>query len=799
MPRLGRLRRGRPFYLIPVMIGMAGVLFSTQLEDTVLQAIVVLLCLAVPLYVGGNLLGRVRSDGSQRYLLMGGMLTLTIGAVVTVSGLSDSLVSAEFVSEEMGELSSFLGMGSLLLGLLVVLYSMVRSETLIDELGDRFRHIADHMGEGFLLLDAEGTVLIINDPLTKMTGISTDLVLGKKMQDLAKQFGVELAVQHVERRQQGIPSEYEFDWPLGDDRIRLKIHETPLFDQRKRRVGHLLMVHDISVEHRLKIRLEEYTEGLQKLVEDRTVKLRASERRFRELLVNMNEGFLTIDTSFTVRFANDRIHSVLCFNSDEMLGCDVFRLVEPRDQARLKTALAQVGSGVPQGNDQEYTLLRSDGAAVPAKVSIARIEDDSVDAMHLSLVITDVRELKEMHRELEVRAKELELANEELREIDRAKDVFLSNVSHELRTPLGTIDGYAEMLRTEELGPLESRQKAALDVMARNVGRLSSMINEMIDSSRMEIMGIPLLNSIFNPSELLGECIDSAHPQALRKEIVFSMQPSGDVPFMWGDREKVGQVFGILLSNALKFTPEGSTVSVTIEPRGVSGVSISVRDTGIGIAPEYQEQIFRKFYQVDSSLTRHYEGTGIGLSIAKSIMEAHGGSIELESEPGSGSTFTLVFSNALFDTQGTPKESRYRESCSVYVANSLTEFRSAVLYVMALTGCEATGFESAHECIRAAKEARPDVIVMDEALVDLPVVKALVQLRETCLPEEAPALLVLGSPQAKNIGLEELGEDVTILMKPFASAALLDAMSTTLHPALAEEASTDHGPQRGIG
>ena len=799
MPRYRRTRHDRPYYLIPIMLGMAGVLFSTQLGNTVLQGIVVLLCLAVPLFVGGHLLARIYSDGLQRFLLMAGMLTLTVGAAVTVSGLSDSLVSAEYVSEEVGEISSFLGMGSLLLGLLVVLYSAVRSGTLIDQLGDRFRHVADHMGEGFLMLDADGTVLVINTPFTEMTGIESDAVLGYKVQDLAKEYGLEPIFRHTERHDRGLPSEYEVDWTRDDETVRLLIRESPLFDLRKRRVGVLQTVHDITIEHRLKKRLEHYAEGLQKLVEDRTEKLRVSESRFRNLPVDMNEGFLTIDKAFTVRFANDRIQRLLRFDAGDLLGRDVFELIEISERDRLRAALAQVESGVPQRKDQDYTFVRSDGGYVPVKVSVAPIEDTTNDEMHLSLVVTDVRELKEMHHELELRAKELEIANEELRELDRAKDLFLSNVSHELRTPLLTVDGYIEMLCSEELGPVEPPQKAALDVMARNVDRLSSMINGMIDSSRMEIFGIRLFEVVFNPRQLLRECVDSAHPHMLRKDITLVMQPSHDVPFMWGDREKVGQAFGILLSNALKFSSEGSTIIVTIERRGASGAAIVVRDTGIGIAPEYHEQIFRKFYQVDSSLTRHYQGTGLGLSIAKGIMEAHGGLIELESEPGKGSSFTLLFPEALFDPREDSEESRSGERGSVYIANSFVEFRSALLHVLTRTGCRVWGFESGHECIRAAKEESPDIIVMDEALVDASVVRAFAQLKEACPQNEVPALLLLGRPQAEELGLEELGDNVSLLNKRFAVEQLLDRMRGMVHPALAEEASTDQGAQRSIG
>ncbi|MCH7909930.1 MAG: PAS domain S-box protein, partial [Candidatus Hydrogenedentes bacterium] len=644
-----------------------------------------------------------------------------------------------------------------------------------------------------------GTVLIINVPLTKMTGIEADAVLGHKVQELAKEYDVDTIFRHTERRDRALASEYELDWTRGDESIRLLVHESPLFDRHKRPVGFLLTVHDISVEHRLKKRLEEYTEGLQVLVEDRTEKLRASERRFRELLVNMNEGFLTIDRAFTVRFANERMQKLLRLEADELLGRDVFELVDIDERERLRAALAQVESGLPQRKDQDYTLVRLDRTCVPVKVSIAPIDEATEDGMYLSLVVTDVQELKEMHLELEFRAKELELANQELRETDRAKDLFLSNVSHELRTPLGTMGGYIEMLRGEDLGRIEPPQKAALDVMSHNVERLSSMINEMIESSRMEILGIRLCESLFSPAHLLHDCVDSVSPDALKKNIVLIVQTSDDLPYMWGDREKIAQMVSILLSNALKFSEEESSVIVALEKGNSSDVTISVQDTGIGIAPEYQEQIFRKFYQVDSSLSRHYQGTGIGLSIAKSMMEAHGGRIGLESAPGVGSTFALVFPKAQFGFLEDSEEVRAATRWSVYVANQFLEFRSALVHSLTRAGCKATGFDSGHECVRAARDRRPDLIILDEALSDVSVVNAVRQLRQASAPGELPIILLSAGPGGDGPPCEDMEEPVSVLVKPFTVEELLDCMRGMLGHQLAEGTSAEQELRRGIG
>ena len=789
MARVRRLRRDRPYYLIPIMLGMAGVLFSSQLEDTVLRGVVLLLCLAIPLFIGGNLLARVYSDGLQRFLLMAGMFTLTIGAVVTISGYSESLVDLEYVSVEVGSLSRALGVGSLLLGLLVVLYSMVRSEAMIDELGDRFRHVADHIGEGFVLMDSRGTIIMTNKLLTTITGIQAADLIGHKVQELAREFEVEPIARHSDRRSRGLASEYELDWTRDEEELRLLVRESPLRDRRQRRVGTLQTVHDISIEHRLKKRLEEYTQGLQKLVESRTERLHASEKRHRELLMNMQEGFLTIDRELKVRFANDRISKVMRYDDQDLIGRDLLTVVHLEERDRLRGALALVDSQSPQRRDQEYTFVRSDGAYVPVKVSIAAVEETEQDDMYLSLVVTDVHELKEMHRELELRARALELANEELRELDRAKDIFLSNVSHELRTPLGTLDGYIDMLQAEELGDLEAPQNAALEVMARNVDRLSSMIKEMIESSRMEIRGIRLAESIFVPLNLLHECADSAHPQALKRDIGVTVEDGNEIPFMWGDREKVGQALGILVSNAVKFSRDATQVRLSVEKREDGGVAISVADRGIGIPQEYQEQIFRKFYQIDSSLTRHYQGTGIGLSIAKAIMEAHGGCVELDSQPSEGSTFTLLFPGALFEI-GDSSEPAAATGGAILLAVQETELATALTAGLEEAGHTVERYYSGYECIRAAGDAPAALILWDESLSDLSVGDARERMRENPSTRHV-AFLVLGVTDSDPRNDES--QDWEMLEKPFTWGALLERVANVLSANLAQEATSESG------
>lgn len=217
MPRVAKvrpLRKEQPYYLIPIMMGMAGVLFSSQLEDLWLQGTVILLSVAVPLFVAGNVLGRIRRRGIQSYLLMAGMSLLTLGAVVAVSGYSESLIASEMVSKEVGEFSQNLGMASLLLGLLVVIYSVVHSQTLIVDLGERFTNVVDHMGEGLILSDADGIVIFVNETFTRMTGIPESEMLGRVAAEFAIERGAQTVAEHTDKREHGIATQYEVSWTL---------------------------------------------------------------------------------------------------------------------------------------------------------------------------------------------------------------------------------------------------------------------------------------------------------------------------------------------------------------------------------------------------------------------------------------------------------------------------------------------------------------------------------------------------------------------------------------------------------
>jgi PAS domain S-box-containing protein len=567
--------------------------------------------------------------------------------------------------------------------------------------------------------------------------------------------------------------EYEFAWKQGAKTIYCHATATPIENGKHVRQGTLLIIRDVTREHTLAESLARYNEGLEVLVNEQTRKLSESERRFRELLMYMNEGFMTVDGDARIRFVNDRIGEVLRFDPAGIAGRDLFDFIQLDDRDRLRRALSQVREGRHHANDQEYTMVREDGGYVPVKVSIAPVRGEDENEPHFSLVITDVHELKEMHRQLEFRAAELERVNEELRELDRAKDTFLSNVSHELRTPLGTLDGYMDMLMSGTLGDLDGPQTGAVRVMQRNVERLTSMINEMIEFSRMEIRGVKLFYTVFDVNKLVKECAASAHPAAFQKDVEIDIAVESRRRYMWGDRAKIVQILGILLSNAVKFTHEEGRIQVRLEIGDDGEIRIAVRDNGIGVESAYQERIFQKFYQVDSSMTRQFEGTGIGLSIAQNVVAAHGGRIELESTYKEGSTFTVHFPKALLDVDSASLGQLNLDGAHVFVVNQLVDFREACAHILNKMGCIVTEFESAYDAIRAAHTQEPGLFLLGETLPDVSGVVAVSLVKEDLSISHVPVILMKSKTTHD---ADDTGMDAIELEKPFTINSFIQAI-----------------------
>jgi PAS domain S-box-containing protein len=326
-----------------------------------------------------------------------------------------------------------------------------------------------------------------------------------------------------------------------------------------------------------------------------------------------------------------------------------------------------VSNVLTRGGEQRYRgeIQLTDpatGRPSPVEALAGQILSEQGELMWVVTILHDLTEaiekarlyeqLKEASAELERKVQEAtaELADQNellrrqhiaLEQASALKSQFLANMSHEFRTPLNAILGYTHMLLHGVTGPVSDTQRKSLTRIDSNSRHLLALINDILDITRIEAGRMPLNLTTFKVPELVEEVMSELEPIIRRSNLTVRASMSRSLPPFKSDRQKVKQIVLNFLSNALKFTPSGKvTIKASYDTRGRS-VAIAVADTGVGIALVDQAKVFEDFRQLDSSPARGYGGTGLGLSICRRLSQMLGGTIELDSELGKGSTFTL--------------------------------------------------------------------------------------------------------------------------------------------------------------
>jgi signal transduction histidine kinase len=240
---------------------------------------------------------------------------------------------------------------------------------------------------------------------------------------------------------------------------------------------------------------------------------------------------------------------------------------------------------------------------------------------------------------MERRMNDLESRNVEVERLGRLRGEFLASMSHELRTPLNAIIGFSTLLRQERAGSLNDKQRNFVSEIGQAASHLLSVINDILDLSKLEAGRLELQLEAFTLGEGLTEVLSVLHPLAIAKNITIHREDAPPDLFVFADRVRFKQVLYNLLSNAIKFTPTDGQISVTACYSG-SQIEITVADNGPGIPADEQDRIFERFFQ--GAQTGFMEGTGLGLAISKSLVEQHGGRIEVQSAPNRGSRFCFT-------------------------------------------------------------------------------------------------------------------------------------------------------------
>ena len=600
-----------------------------------------------------------------------------------------------------------------------------KTPTAAETIAEPFRLLVEAVRDyAIFMLDPQGHVLTWNTGAELIKGYKADEIVG---QHFSKFYPPEAVARNHPAYELKVAAEVgrfeEEGWRVRKDGTRFwaNVVITALREPGGRLVGFGKVTRDLTLRRA------------------REEDLRQSEERFRLLVERVTEyAIFSLDVNGYVTTWNNGAERIKGYSASEIVG-QHFRVFYPKEVAasgypeyELSTAASQ-GSFVDEG-----WRVRKDGSRFWAHVAITPLRDDDGRLRGFAKVTRDMTESK--------RTEALEMAGaqrEALLEAERSarieaqraikvKDEFLASLSHELRTPLNAILGWAQVLRAKGAhGRTTEDVDRGTEIIERNARAQVRLIDDLLDLSR--IMGGRLRLDVqeLGLVDVVQSTVDSIEPMAQAKGVRLEavLDPQGGT--VSGDAARLQQVFWNLVTNAVKFTPKGGRVQVVLQ-RVNSHVEVSVADTGIGISAEYLPYVFDRFSQADTSLQRRQGGLGLGLAIAKQLVELHGGSIHAKSMgEGKGATFTvhlpLAITRHAAQTRVHPTSGESHEAVPIprldgiraLVVDDEPDARDLIRNVLEERGASVRTAESGGEALETLQRDSADVVISDIGMPDM--------------------------------------------------------------------------------
>ena len=509
-----------------------------------------------------------------------------------------------------------------------------------------------------------------------------------------------------------------------------------------------------TVNRELDLRVAERTRDLAETL----AREHAAATRNQAILEGIADGVIVFDRGGKALVANSAIIQLLGLTPKHILGKRIDALIEPR----LSDVDRDIVADMLADQSARYPSVKIQWDQKTLSISSAPVRDRA------GVVTGSVAVFRDFTREAE---------------LDRMKSDFVSIASHELRTPLTSIRGYLDLLNMGRPDPLTEQQRSFLQVARDNTERLHQLVNDLLDISRIESGRIELDVQVVSLAEILGKSASLVRNQFVQRGLTLDLDLPPDLPRVFADPKRIGQVVTNLLSNAYKYTPEGGA---TVHAHASNGtIQVDVKDTGIGISDEDRSKLFTQFFRAESDFVREQSGTGLGLNITRSLVEMHGGRIWVESEPGQGSTFSFTLPLPKGKADGTAPGSGIASSAAhptrwntlhLVVVDDEPDIAHLFRQRLEREGYRVTVVTESARAVEAVRRLQPDLVTLD-LVMEKDGLTILRELKADPHTSAIPVVIVSVVSQAKK-GWAWGAADY--LVKPVDSETLLNSVASIL-------------------
>ncbi|XQA79664.1 CHASE domain-containing protein [Xanthomonas sacchari] len=675
------------------------------------------------------------------------------------------------------------GMTLLLATLLLLLLISRRRRDLILREQSQLAALVAGTSEAIVAEDLHGRVTHWNPAATRIFGYTPEQAIGQPLQRL-----LGAHVRDPIDRGDGVRELRHRDGHT----VSVLASVSPIAGTRGDTIGHSHLLHDVTEQVRAQARVLELNATLEQQVSERTSELVTYSALQRAILANAGYAIVATDPDGVITLFNPAAETLLGYAAHELIGRKATGLFLDPEQLRARAERMAAQSGMPvqpafesvaalstlgRSDTREWTYLSKDGHAFPVLLTLSTLRDDDERVIGYLGIAVDLTEQKRRERELRLAIDAAETANQ-------SKSDFLANMSHEIRTPMNAILGMLYLLRHGDLSHAALDMVQKIELSART---LLEIINDILDFSKIESGRIDLESAPFDLTQLLENiaALMTAAASAKPVEMIVSPLPPG-CRWLKGDALRLNQVLINLVGNAIKFTEQGEvSLSVRAFPSAEPGklkLLFSVRDTGIGIPREKQGLIFSPFLQADTSTSRRYGGSGLGLTISRRLVELMGGQLEVQSAPGQGSDFYFVITFPIAPPPAVDAEPA--EARRVLIADDHDLVRHTLIDIANGFGWQVEAVSSGTAALAAAapEHAEFDVILLDWRMPDLDGLSVARRIRAQSAPDRQPIIVMVTAYERRLLEEEQrsVAEVDAVMTKPVTASALQRTIAALL-------------------